>query len=92
MHILIILEVDVPVSGEVEATKIKICTCEIQDLVIGALNSTIGKQLIARVEIMRDSYLGTLQRCLESLEKDCRECGESPRIGDALKQVCVNLI
>ena len=78
---------EVPENGEVEAAKVNLCTTEIQDSIIGTLNSEIGKKLVARVEILRDSYLGTLQRCLESLEKDCRDCGESPHIVDALKQV-----
>ncbi|XP_064081150.1 dual serine/threonine and tyrosine protein kinase-like isoform X1 [Macrobrachium nipponense] len=67
--------------------EVRICTGEIQELVVGSLNAEVGRQLVDRVDVMRDSYLGTLQRCLESLEKDCRACGENPHIGDALKQI-----
>nr|XP_053638316.1 dual serine/threonine and tyrosine protein kinase-like [Cherax quadricarinatus] len=67
--------------------QVRQCTGEIQELVIGSLNGEVGRQLVDRVDVMRDSYLGTLQRCLESLEKDCRACGENPHIGDALKQM-----
>lgn len=70
--------------------EVRQCTGEIQELVIGSLNGEVGRQLVDRVDVMRDSYLGTLQRCLESLEKDCRACGENPHIGDALKQVSIH--
>nr|XP_045622395.1 dual serine/threonine and tyrosine protein kinase-like [Procambarus clarkii] len=75
-------------TGEVVCGReVRQCTGEIQELVIGSLNGEVGRQLVDRVDVMRDSYLGTLQRCLESLEKDCRACGENPHIGDALKQM-----
>ncbi|KAK7078735.1 hypothetical protein SK128_020487 [Halocaridina rubra] len=67
--------------------EVRICSGEIQELVVGSLNAEVGRQLVDRVDVMRESYLGTLQRCLESLEKDCRACGENPHIGDALKQM-----
>lgn len=72
--------------------EVRQCTGEIQELVIGYLNSEVGRQLVDRVDVMRESYLGTLQRCLESLEKDCRACGENPHIGEALKQVSSNMM
>ncbi|KAK3882208.1 hypothetical protein Pcinc_013381 [Petrolisthes cinctipes] len=75
------------VSEVVCGREVRQCTGEIQELVIGSLNSEVGRQLVERVDVMRESYLGTLQRCLESLEKDCRACGENPHIGDALKQM-----
>ncbi|KAG7155323.1 Dual serine/threonine and tyrosine protein kinase-like [Homarus americanus] len=75
-------------TGEVVCGReVRQCSGEIQELVIGSLNGEVGRQLVDRVDVMRDSYLGTLQRCLESLEKDCRACGENPHIGDALKQM-----
>ncbi|XP_071546873.1 dual serine/threonine and tyrosine protein kinase-like [Panulirus ornatus] len=76
-----------PSSEVVCGREVRQCTGEIQELVIGTLNSEVGRQLVDRVDVMRESYLGTLQRCLESLEKDCRACGENPHIGDALKQM-----
>ncbi|ROT61111.1 hypothetical protein C7M84_021148 [Penaeus vannamei] len=78
---------NLPTSEVVCAREVRICTGEIQELVIGSLNAEVGRQLVDRVDVMRESYLGTLQRCLESLEKDCRACGEDPHIGDALKQM-----
>ena len=83
------LDVEVLPQGDlVNSRELRQCTNQIQELVIGSLNAEVGRQLVDRVDVMRESYLGTLQRCLESLEKDCRACGEHPHIGDALKQVC----
>ena len=77
-----------PQGDLVNCREVRQCTTQIQELVIGSLNAEVGRQLVDRVDVMRESYLGTLQRCLENLEKDCRACGEHPQIGDALKQVC----
>ncbi|XP_045121130.1 dual serine/threonine and tyrosine protein kinase-like [Portunus trituberculatus] len=81
-------DVEVLPQGDlVSSREVRQCTMQIQELVIGSLNAEIGRQLVDRVDVMRESYLGTLQRCLENLEKDCRACGEHPQIGDALKQM-----
>lgn len=72
---------------ELTPRDVRLCTLEIQELVLSALNEAVGRQLAMRLDVMRKSYLGTLQRCLENLEKDCRDCKESTNIGDALKQV-----
>ena len=42
---------------------------EIQDFVLSHLNAAIAGKLIGSVDCLRDSYVGTLERCLESLEK-----------------------
>lgn len=83
-------DVEVLPQGEqpqVSGREVRQCTSQIQELVISSLNAEVGRHLVDRVDVMRESYLGTLQRCLESLEKDCRACGEDPHIGDALKQM-----
>lgn len=72
---------------ELTPRDVRVCTTEIQELVLSAVNEAVGRQLSMRLDIMRESYLGTLQRCLENLENDCNECGESTNIGNALKQV-----
>ena len=66
---------------------IVMCSQEIQDMVVGASNEAVTKQLATRIDLMRQSYIGTLQRCLENLENDCRASGEAPCIGEALKKV-----
>lgn len=42
---------------------------EIQDFVLSHLNAAIAGKLIGSVDCLRDSYVGTLERCLQSLEK-----------------------
>ncbi|KAB7507743.1 Dual serine/threonine and tyrosine protein kinase [Armadillidium nasatum] len=72
---------------ELTPRDVRVCTTEIQELVLSDVNEAVGRQLSMRLDIMRESYLGTLQRCLENLENDCNECGESTNIGNALKQM-----
>ncbi|XP_053377441.1 dual serine/threonine and tyrosine protein kinase-like isoform X2 [Mercenaria mercenaria] len=61
-------------TGEVLTHKgLKICTGQIQELVLGGLTQAVASKLVNSVDIMRDSYTGTLTRCLESLEKVERE-------------------
>jgi hypothetical protein len=37
---------------------LKICTYQIQELVLGALNQTIAGKLVKSVNVLRDSYTG----------------------------------
>ena len=46
----------------------KKCTQQIQELVITRLNNAIAKQITDSVEVLKENYIGTLKRCLESLE------------------------
>ena len=46
----------------------KTCTQQIQELVITKLNNAISKQITDSVEVLKENYIGTLKRCLESLE------------------------
>ncbi len=73
---------------------------EIQNLVLSQLNKAIAEKLTTTILNLREAYLGTLQRCLGSLEKTCEqdvehsmtksspECqAETQRASEALKQV-----
>ncbi|XP_022255837.1 dual serine/threonine and tyrosine protein kinase-like [Limulus polyphemus] len=66
--------------------EIQICTVEIQNLVLNKLNSSVAAKLIGSVDCLRDSFVGTLERCLSSLEKAFCEDGESAQTSSALKQ------
>jgi hypothetical protein len=46
----------------------KKCTNQIQELVINKLNNAIGQKLTESVEILKENYIGTLKRCLKTLE------------------------
>lgn len=51
--------VDIPESGEITSSKdLKTCTFQIQELVLGSLNTAIAGKLLGSVNILRDSYTG----------------------------------
>lgn len=51
--------VEIPESGEITSSKdLKICSAEIQELVLGSLNQAIAGKLLGSVDILRDSYTG----------------------------------
>lgn len=45
------------------------CISQIQELVMGRINKAVAGNLISSVEYLRESFVGTLQRCINSLEK-----------------------
>ncbi|XP_056000282.1 dual serine/threonine and tyrosine protein kinase-like isoform X4 [Ostrea edulis] len=83
------LGVDLNEEGEILTQKgLKICTYQIQELVLGALNQAVATKLMESINILRDSYTGTLTRCLESLERiDKTEGNGSGSTCEALKQI-----
>ncbi|OTF73247.1 dual specificity protein kinase-like protein [Euroglyphus maynei] len=56
-------------NSMISAAEIKQCAEEIQDFVFMTLNRAIAVKLIGSVDIMRESFIGTLQRCLKQLEE-----------------------
>lgn len=44
---------------------------EIQECVLQMLNASIASNLVGSVESLKNSYVGTLERCLSSLEENC---------------------
>ncbi|XP_078677977.1 dual serine/threonine and tyrosine protein kinase-like [Branchiostoma floridae x Branchiostoma belcheri] len=58
-------------SGQlVDSKQLRTCTSQIQDLVLNKLNTAVAGQLIGSVDCLRESFVGTLARCIQSLEKD----------------------
>jgi hypothetical protein len=55
-------------SGKWSAT-VRMATTEVQRLVLTRLGERVAKQLATSVNCLRDTFVGTLQRCLLSLEK-----------------------
>ncbi|XP_035677571.1 dual serine/threonine and tyrosine protein kinase-like [Branchiostoma floridae] len=82
--------VDLTESGELlDSKQLRSCTSQIQDLVLNKLNTAVAGQLIGSVDCLRESFVGTLARCIESLEKDqgdAEDCVASVH----LKQVQIN--
>ena len=69
------------------------CTLQVQELVLGRLNQAVAGKLISSVEYLKESFVGTLTRCLHNLEKaDADFAKESPGIATvALRQVSITI-
>lgn len=64
------VDVIVPENGEPVGTReIKCCIRQIQELIITRLNQAVANKLTSSVDYLRESFVGTLERCLQSLEK-----------------------
>ncbi|KAJ4441032.1 hypothetical protein ANN_10881, partial [Periplaneta americana] len=75
-------------SEEVESPQdVLVATSEIQHLVLTRLSSAVAQELVQSVHCLQDTFVGTLQRCLESLEKNCYDQERSLSASDAVKQI-----
>nr|CAD7414084.1 unnamed protein product [Timema poppensis] len=70
------------------AQSVHIATVEIQNWVLSSLSDSVASQLVKSVDCLQDTFVGTLQRCLESLEKNCQDQEGSLLASAAVKQVC----
>jgi receptor-interacting serine/threonine-protein kinase 5 len=62
-------------------------TLEIQQLVLKRLRNSVATQIVQSVGCLQESFTGTLQRCLESLEKNCHDLEGNLSASDAVKQI-----
>lgn len=60
---------------------------EIQQLVLNRLAASVGTQIVQSVGCLQESFTGTLQRCVESLEKNCHDLEGNLSASDAVKQI-----
>lgn len=67
-------------------TTVRVATSEVQRFVLGQLGEKVAKELVNSVNCLRETFVGTLQRCLISLEKTY-EHDSNPLASDALKQI-----
>ena len=67
--------------------ELQACSAQIREMVLSRLNHAVAGKLVSSVDILRDSYTGTLTRCLESLELNDRENPDGSKTTDALKQI-----
>ncbi|PSN53685.1 Dual serine/threonine and tyrosine protein kinase [Blattella germanica] len=64
-----------------------VATKEIQHLVLTKLSSTVAQELVESMACLQNTFVGTLQRCLESLERHCCDQDNSLSASDAVKQI-----
>ena len=58
-HNYIIIGVDIPANGNIQSARdLKVCTGQIQSLVLEHLNSTIAMKLLESMDILKDNYTG----------------------------------
>ncbi|XP_050314331.1 dual serine/threonine and tyrosine protein kinase-like isoform X2 [Anthonomus grandis grandis] len=73
-------------TGQLQVSP-KVATMEIQQLVLQRLRTAVATQLVQSVGCLQESFTGTLQRCLESLEKNCHDLENNLSASDAVKQI-----
>ena len=69
------------------ARDLKKCTSVIQEFVLVKLNKTIANKLSDSINILHDNYVGTLTRCLFSLENDRDDDESELSASKALQEV-----
>uniref|UniRef100_A0A8C8DCG5 Dual serine/threonine and tyrosine protein kinase n=1 Tax=Oncorhynchus tshawytscha TaxID=74940 RepID=A0A8C8DCG5_ONCTS len=81
-------DVIVATNGEPVTSKdIKSCIHQIQELIVVRLNQAVANKLISSVDYLRESFVGTLERCLNSLEKSNMESSVHNVTSNHLKQI-----
>ncbi|XP_053562599.1 dual serine/threonine and tyrosine protein kinase [Bombina bombina] len=67
-------DIAIPQNGEPIGTQeVKACIFQIKELIISRLNQAVVNKLISSVDYLRESFVGTLERCLRSLERSQQE-------------------
>ncbi|KAJ8360706.1 hypothetical protein SKAU_G00172310 [Synaphobranchus kaupii] len=75
-------------NGEPVTSKdIKSCIHQIQELIVVRLNQAVANKLISSVDYLRESFVGTLERCLNSLEKSTMDSSVHNITSNHLKQI-----
>ncbi|KAM6946872.1 dual serine/threonine and tyrosine protein kinase [Lycodopsis pacificus] len=81
-------DIIVTTNGEpVTSKEIKSCIHQIQELIVVRLNQAVANKLISSVDYLRESFVGTLERCLNSLEKSHMESSVHNITSNHLKQL-----
>ena len=74
---------DVSLEASQQAPDLKTakkCVAQVQELVFQELSKAISERLISSVNYLRESVVGTLQRCLEKLEDSVQSECEAERM------------
>lgn len=90
--ILFCADIIIPENGEPVSSKdIKCCIKQIQELIISRLNQAVANKLISSVDYLRESFVGTLERCLKSLEESWEVSVHPARSLEKSKDVSVHI-
>ncbi|XP_066191692.1 dual serine/threonine and tyrosine protein kinase [Sylvia atricapilla] len=85
-------DIIIPENGEpVSSRDIKRCIQQIQELIISRLNQAVANKLISSVDYLRESFVGTLERCLKSLEESWEGSVHPPRGLDRAREGPVHI-
>ncbi|NXS81171.1 DUSTY kinase, partial [Erpornis zantholeuca] len=85
-------DIIIPENGEPVSSKdIKCCIKQIQELIISRLNQAVANKLISSVDYLRESFVGTLERCLKSLEESWEVSVHPSRALEKPKDVSVHI-
>ncbi|NXK89781.1 DUSTY kinase, partial [Formicarius rufipectus] len=85
-------DIIIPENGEPVTSKdIKCCIKQIQELIISRLNQAVANKLISSVDYLRESFVGTLERCLKSLEESWEVSVHPPRSLEKSKDGSVHI-
>ncbi|NXH83181.1 DUSTY kinase, partial [Edolisoma coerulescens] len=85
-------DIIIPENGEPVSSKdIKCCIKQIQELIISRLNQAVANKLISSVDYLRESFVGTLERCLKSLEESWEVSVHPARSLEKPKDVSVHI-
>lgn len=77
IYLLSIIGIELNSDSTVKnARDLKKCTSVIQDFVLIRLNETIANKLLDSVNVLHDNYVGTLKRCVVSLETNDNDQSE----------------
>ncbi|NXO31173.1 DUSTY kinase, partial [Cisticola juncidis] len=86
-------DIIIPENGEpVSSRDIQRCMQQIQELIIQRLNQAVATKLISSVDYLRESFVGTLERCLRSLEESWEGPAQPARGRDGAGHITSNYL
>lgn len=59
------------------ARDLRICYGQIREFIVGRLNQLIAGKLVESINVLRESYIGTLTRCVDGLEQQDKDMSYS---------------
>lgn len=80
--------IELSTLNTMQKSSVKVTTLIIQQIILKKLCNSVAQQLVQSVGCLQENFTGTLQRCLECLEKHCHNDIEGNLLAsDAVKQI-----